>query len=554
MIRPAICIALICAVTGVLFGADIVRANTDDEQGDKARITVGAIESKDDNCSSSVAAAFGEMLSTALANTNRFILYAGEGATAQGAEILITGAVTKFETDAGGGWGGMKKKALGKAGVETEEAEIRLDIELVDVRTKKVIKAKEVKAKSTSWGADIDGVSWVEGVALSGGLVEYSNQPMEDAIRTALAEAVKVVSKEIPDEYYRYTGNEPTEAVQGAGSEAAPATAGAAAMVGDAAEDMTLYTKYDFVPGDKVVFYDDMKNEEEGEFPYRWNLDRGVFEVVRLGKDYWVMCTDAGSIRPKIQEGPLPEKYTVEVDIYDNGPEFSGHYFHLCWVGADGRDVAKLELHASKNTSLVVQGETKATKALPEGLTKGVHTMLVMATQRSIKCYINTVRVANVPKVEGFNPVGFRLSMDPWNQKGNPMLVRGFRYAEGGKTMREQLDEDGKIVTHGILFDPDSHTIKGESIKTLKEIGRLLEDDPDVRLSIEGHTDSDGSDDHNMSLSQNRADSVRRYLISTFGVSADRLEAKGWGETSPIDRNDSPEGKANNRRVELVKL
>ncbi|MCK5620053.1 MAG: OmpA family protein [Candidatus Krumholzibacteria bacterium] len=556
MIRSAICIALIWAVTSFGIGTDIACANTEDKQGDKARITVGTIESKADNCSSSMAAAFGEMLSVALANTDRFILFVDEGAAAGGAEILVTGAVTKFETDAGGGggWGGIKKKALGTAGVETKEAEIRLAIKLVDVRTKKVIKAKDIKAKSTSWGADIDGSNWVEDVALSGGLDEYSDQPMEDAIRTALAEAVKVVSKEVPDEYYRYTGDERPEATQGAGSVAAPAAAASEAAAGGVAEDMTLYTKYDFVPGNKVIFYDDMKNEEEGEFPYRWNLDNGVYEVVRLGKDYWIMCTDAGSIRPKVQDAPLPEKYTVEFDFYDNGPKFSGHYYHLSWVGADGRDIAKLSLTGSSNTNLVVQGKTKATKTLPSKLTKGVHTMRVMATTRSIKCYINTVRVANVPKVEGFNPVGFRLLMDPWNQEGNPMLVRGFRYAEGGKTMREQLDEDGKIVTHGILFDPDSHTIKGESMKTLKEIGRLLEDDPDLRLSIEGHTDSDGSDDHNMTLSQNRANSVRQYLISTYGVSADRLVAKGWGESKPIDTNDSPEGKANNRRVELVKL
>ncbi len=551
MIRSAICIAFILAVLNVVFGANIACAG--DGQGDKARITVGAIESKDNKCSSSAAAAFGEMLSSALANTNRFVLFID----GERAEIMITGAVTKFETDAGGGWGGIKKKSLGKAGIETKEAEIRVDIKLVDVRTKKVIKGKEIKAKSTKWGADVDGSNWVEGVALSGGLDAYSGQPMEDAIRTALADAVEVISKEVPDEYYKYTGDELPETAQGTGSVAAAGAAGAAgaaAATGDVAEDMTLYTKYDFVPGNKVIFYDDMKNEEEGEFPYRWNLDRGVFEVVRLGKDCWIMCTDAGSIRPKVQEGPLPEKYTVEFDIYDNGKGFKGHYFHICWVDAKGKDIAKLSLTGSRNTSLSVQNKTKASKALPNQLAKGVHTMRVMATTRSIKCYINTVRVANVPKVEGFNPVGFRVTLDPWNQENNPMLVRGFRYAEGGKTMREQLDEDGKIVTHGILFDPDSHTIKGESMKTLKEIGRLLEDDPELRLSIEGHTDSDGSDEHNLTLSQNRANSVREYLIATYGVGADRLEAKGQGESSPIDTNDSSEGKANNRRVELVKI
>jgi outer membrane protein OmpA-like peptidoglycan-associated protein len=73
-------------------------------------------------------------------------------------------------------------------------------------------------------------------------------------------------------------------------------------------------------------------------------------------------------------------------------------------------------------------------------------------------------------------------------------------------------------------------------------------------LSIEGHTDSDGADDYNLKLSQNRANSVRLYLIQTYKIDGGRLEAKGRGETKPIDTNNTPEGKANNRRVELVKL
>ena len=133
-------------------------------------------------------------------------------------------------------------------------------------------------------------------------------------------------------------------------------------------------------------------------------------------------------------------------------------------------------------------------------------------------------------------------------------MIKSFRFAEGGKSMREQLEETGRVVTHGILFDPDSYVIKGESFKTLKEIGRLLEDEPDLRLSIEGHTDSDGTEGHNSELSHNRSKAVVDYLIQNYGIDAGRLEARGWGESRPIDTNDSPEGKANNRRVELVKL
>ncbi len=180
--------------------------------------------------------------------------------------------------------------------------------------------------------------------------------------------------------------------------------------------------------------------------------------------------------------------------------------------------------------------------------------MRIMATKRSIKCYIDEVRVANVPKVDGFNPAGFKIRMYPYKDEGNFCMIKSYRFAEGGKSMRDQLAETGKIVTHGILFDSDSHKIKGLSYKTLKQIGELLQDDAALRLSIEGHTDSDGGDDHNMSLSQKRSESVRNYLITTFNIAADRLEAKGWGESKPLDTNGSAEGKANNRRVELVKI
>jgi OOP family OmpA-OmpF porin len=177
-----------------------------------------------------------------------------------------------------------------------------------------------------------------------------------------------------------------------------------------------------------------------------------------------------------------------------------------------------------------------------------------MATSRSIKCYLDNERVANVPKVDGFNPTGFRVHHRARNDPRNPVLFRGFRFAEGGKSMRQQLDETGKIVTHGILFDKGSAVIKGESYKTLQEIGELLTGDAALRLSINGHTDSDGEDAYNLDLSKRRAESVRSYLLSNFSVNAERLECKGYGETDPIDTNATPEGKANNRRVELIKL
>ncbi len=334
------------------------------------------------------------------------------------------------------------------------------------------------------------------------------------------------------------------------------ATAPAAAKGGTAtAEDMALYTKYDFVPGDKVIFYDDLAREELGEFPSRWNLDDGVFEIVKQFGQNWIMCTNEGKIRPKIAMGPLPDKYTVEMEFYDKGPGHRSHYYYMHWLDAQGDEIGTFALTDGEHTRIRIIQKDVANKTLASHLAAGKHTMRIMATKTTIKCYIDNERVANIPAVEGFHPAMLQVHMDPWLDEANdPMLIGAYRYAEGGKTLRQQLDEDGKIVTHGILFDSGSDKIKAESYKTLADIGGLLTDDSALRLSIEGHTDSDGADDANLALSQRRAASVKTYLMDNYKIDGARLETKGFGETKPIDVNTTAEGKANNRRVELVKL
>ncbi len=322
-----------------------------------------------------------------------------------------------------------------------------------------------------------------------------------------------------------------------------------------ASEDMSLYTKFDFVPGDKVILYDDLSGEEVGEFPSRWRLDKGVFEVAKQSEQNYILCTDGGMIRPKITTGPLPPKYTIEMEFYVKGGEAKSHWFSIKWFDAQGAEIGSFDMRDKINSNLRLMDKDIASKTLSAPLPGGIHTMRVMATQSTMKCYIDNERVANVPAVGEFKPVDFGVYMDPWkDEPDNPMLVGTFRYAQGGKTLREQLNESGRIVTHGILFDSGSDKIKGESYQTLKEIGQLLTDDPRLRVSIEGHTDSDGADEYNMTLSQKRAASVKNYLIANNKIAPERLESKGWGKSKPIDKNDTPEGKANNRRVELVKL
>jgi outer membrane protein OmpA-like peptidoglycan-associated protein len=379
---------------------------------------------------------------------------------------------------------------------------------------------------------------------------------LKDKLKQKAEEKVGKKTDEAVDKAVDGSGNK--GATPAEGSEA-PAEGSAPAVPGPkggtaTAEDMSMVTKFDFIPGDKVIFYDDLSTEEMGEFPSRWNLDNGVFEIVKKGARNWILCSDRGSIRPKVASGPLPPKYTFEMDILEKKTEGWGDGYTIQWL--DAKDNVIGEFHIGNRTGTVVKmnGKEYASKTIAD-VPPGIRTMRIMATKTTMKCYIDHERVANVPAIDGFQPVGLRVMVEPGHANAeNPELFGNVRYAEGGKTLKEQLDEAGRIVTHGILFDSGSDKIKAESYKTLSDIGGLLTGSPELRLSIEGHTDSDGAEAANLELSQKRANAVRTYLLDSYKIDAGRLEAKGWGEGKPIDANDTAEGKANNRRVELVKL
>lgn len=123
----------------------------------------------------------------------------------------------------------------------------------------------------------------------------------------------------------------------------------------------------------------------------------------------------------------------------------------------------------------------------------------------------------------------------------------------GPLELKEALDKDGRVILYDILFDYDQATLKQESDKQLQHIVTLLIQNPDLKIEIQGHTDNEGEDEYNLTLSEQRANTVLQYL-QLFGISTDRLLAKGYGESQPVSTNDTEEGRAKNRRVELVKM
>ena len=118
--------------------------------------------------------------------------------------------------------------------------------------------------------------------------------------------------------------------------------------------------------------------------------------------------------------------------------------------------------------------------------------------------------------------------------------------------MAEEIFETGSISIYGILFDFDKADIKPESASTIKEIVTLLNNNPDLKLFIVGHTDNKGSLDYNTNLSQKRAEAVVAVLVSEHGIESSRITPKGLAFLAPVASNSTEEGRAKNRRVELV--
>ena len=119
--------------------------------------------------------------------------------------------------------------------------------------------------------------------------------------------------------------------------------------------------------------------------------------------------------------------------------------------------------------------------------------------------------------------------------------------------MSKALADSGKVALYGINFDTDKDTLRPDSQPTLKEIGKLLTDNPNLKIHVVGHTDDQGKPDYNLDLSRRRAAAVTRELTSKYGIAANRLDSFGCGPYAPAASNDSEEGRAKNRRVELVK-
>jgi outer membrane protein OmpA-like peptidoglycan-associated protein len=155
------------------------------------------------------------------------------------------------------------------------------------------------------------------------------------------------------------------------------------------------------------------------------------------------------------------------------------------------------------------------------------------------------------------NPLvlNFRLK-NPKYHNGNfrlEVVKINFPVANPENVLEKQLTQEKRAVTYGFYFDFNKDTLKPESEPVLKQIVQAMTDNPDWKLTVEGHTDNIGGDSYNLDLSKRRSEAVKQTLVSQYGIASDRLLTGGFGASRPVESNDTLEGRARNRRVELVR-
>ena len=329
------------------------------------------------------------------------------------------------------------------------------------------------------------------------------------------------------------------------------AAAALAAALPVRAQDYKSYQNYDFVAGNKILFVDDFASDKDGEFPAHWKLKKGQAVVNQVDGAPVFALTDGNyvEVAPRVSmPSYLTSDFTIEFDFLPK----AGQYDKVAVLMSKGDDDRNIFFGMDTSTENLENDLSGTYPGGDDNFYDKWHHAALSFSHNQVKCYLDQYRVLVVPDFGGFQPEAVRFGGIA--SADEPILLHNVRIAAGGSmNLIDQITKDGKFVTHGILFDVNKATIKPESMGTIAEIVKALKTDTSVKLEIGGHTDSDGDAARNMTLSQDRADAVRKMLVEQ-GIEGSRLTTKGYGASKPVDKNDTPEGKANNRRVEFTKI
>ncbi|MGI9551327.1 MAG: OmpA family protein [Aurantibacter sp.] len=331
---------------------------------------------------------------------------------------------------------------------------------------------------------------------------------------------------------------------------------------------ISVYSKFDFVPGDKLLFFDDFSNDFIGDFPSKWNTN-GSGEVVTInqGAEKWFALVPGYNTYYVPDVPGLPEEYTIEFDVMATGLDKKTASTAILRVLLTNDNLFKKGNYASVDIPFCqyhpvgfrvrnqrgdinnnIQGDIRQAVLNQPHISIGVN-------KERFRVWVDEKKYVDIPRMIPMETPLTALKFELLNFKDGKerFFLKNLKVAEGGLDLRRKLISEGKVSTNGILFDSGSANIQPQSMGIIRQISQVLQQEGSMNLKIIGHTDSDGNDDTNMELSKKRAKAVKNALVSIYNVSSDRLNTDGKGESEPVGDNGTADSKAQNRRVEFIK-
>ena len=326
--------------------------------------------------------------------------------------------------------------------------------------------------------------------------------------------------------------------------------------------DAKVWDNYDFVPGNKVLFYTDFSEDKVGNFARGLKYKSGPLEVVDRDGVKVLRATGPSELLIPIGR-KLPERFTLEIDVISPQPKDGEHDVHQMLTFEGGAD----EDRGAKSASVVwmlsrawITGggqyspasDVTAPAAMLPLLRGRVAHVRVLMDSGYFKMYANERRLYNIPELAFRRDSVIRLHVNASEEE--TVYLTSLRVAESETdVLYDALAAKGRWVTQGILFATGKADVQPESRPVLKEIASTMKQHGDLKILIEGHTDNVGAAAANLSLSDARAAAVKAALVSDFGIDGGRITTKGLGDTKPAAPNATAIGRAQNRRVEIVK-
>lgn len=338
--------------------------------------------------------------------------------------------------------------------------------------------------------------------------------------------------------------------------------------------NLEIYSKFDFVPGDEILFFDDFSQDFIGDFPSKWNTNASG-EVVKMNNvaGNWFEFKPGSAIYFIPDINNLPDDYTIEFDLLASGidGETSSSAILTILLSDDdtfyqGNNYAQVSIPFGQYSAVDIRaynyfanGGGDINSSIDADIRKEILNkphISIAVTKNRFRLWINEEKHVDIPRfikeVNVLNHIKF--NMYGFKDGEERLFIQNLKVAKGGLDLRRELLSKGKVSTNGILFDSGSANIQPQSYGIIRQISQVLQQDATLKLNIVGHTDADGSDDANLKLSKARAEAVKNALIKIYAIGGDRLQTDGKGESVPVGDNNTTNGKAQNRRVEFIKI